>query len=139
MVEVGQVVPDDDATGVVVTFDVVADPGAALETVELNIEATHTFPGDLEIVLTSPSGTASTLGYAFSFAWEEDLNWMFSSAAYWGEDPTGEWSVWMADLWEQDEGMFDALAFRATATVPEPGVWAVGLMAVLWGGSRRRR
>ena len=51
--------------------------------------------GETQIVLMSPSGTYSVLlGYRIN----DDVpgnysNWPFMSVHFWGEDPTGEWSL----------------------------------------------
>ena len=53
------------------------------------------YRGDIEIKLTSPSGTKSTLlsyrdndtGYHYYY------NWPFMSVMFWGENPTGEWNL----------------------------------------------
>ena len=49
--------------------------------------------GDIQIQLTSPSGTVSTLlGHRVSDTGRGDYYmWPFMSVMFWGEDPTGEW------------------------------------------------
>ena len=56
--------------------------------------------GDLQIHLTSPNGTRSTLlpqrkhDYS-AFGFEE---WPFMSVFYWGENPTGTWKLELENL-----------------------------------------
>ena len=62
--------------------------------------------GDITVNLTSPSGTSSTLLgprsigddfysiLVFIFARSEEyIDWPFMSVMFWGEDPTGEWTL----------------------------------------------
>ena len=51
--------------------------------------------GDIQIELTSPSGTTSTLlPYRPYDSWPGDYReWPFMSVHFWGENPQGEWSL----------------------------------------------
>ena len=51
--------------------------------------------GDIKIELTSPSGTVSTLlGHRDDdFVRGGYFNWPFMSVMFWGEDPTGKWTL----------------------------------------------
>ena len=51
--------------------------------------------GDIRIELTSPSGTLSTLlSYRDNDVSSDGyIDWSFMSVVFWGEDPTGEWSL----------------------------------------------
>lgn len=51
--------------------------------------------GDIQIELTSPSGTTSTLlPYRQKDSWPGDYKeWPFMSVHFWGENPQGEWSL----------------------------------------------
>ena len=62
--------------------------------------------GDIGASLSSPSGTVSTLlgyrqydydyiGYDFNRGY---LNWPFMSVMFWGEDPTGQWTLTVTSL-----------------------------------------
>ena len=60
------------------------------------LESPHPRRGDVEIELESPSGTSSTLlphrDYDFINTEGYD-NWSFMSVHFWGEDPTGAWTL----------------------------------------------
>ena len=60
------------------------------------LESPHPRRGDVEIELDSPSGTSSTLlphrDYDFINTEGYD-NWSFMSVHFWGEDPTGVWTL----------------------------------------------
>ena len=63
--------------------------------VTMNITTNIGSRGDIRIELTSPSGTLSTL---LSYRDNDGSNdgyfdWPFMSVMFWGEDPTGEWSL----------------------------------------------
>ena len=66
-----------------------------LETVRLEVSIDFLMRGDLEIDLTSPMGTKSRL----LFARKHDRSgagfkkWVFMSVAFWGESPTGTWTL----------------------------------------------
>ena len=51
--------------------------------------------GDLQIELTSPSGTLSILLHPRMFDRHpgDYVDWPFTSVMFWGEDPTGEWTL----------------------------------------------
>ena len=51
--------------------------------------------GDIQLELTSPRGTTSILlPYRFRDSWPgEYTKWPFMSVHFWGEDPSGDWSL----------------------------------------------
>ena len=63
--------------------------------VTMTVEVTFGERGDIQIVLTSPSGTESTLlGYRSLDAEDSGYySWPFMSVMFWGEDPAGEWTL----------------------------------------------
>ena len=60
------------------------------------LEDSHPRRGDIQILLTSPQGTTSTLlpyrNYDFINAEGYD-NWPFMSVHHWGENPSGHWTL----------------------------------------------
>ncbi|MCH7476857.1 MAG: proprotein convertase P-domain-containing protein, partial [SAR324 cluster bacterium] len=54
-------IPDNNTTGVSDTITVSGSGITKIEFVQVEIAATHTYQGDLELTLTSPSGTNSVL------------------------------------------------------------------------------
>jgi len=108
----------DDGTVVTATVDVAdANSIASLEYVELVFNATHTFIGDLEVILTSPSGTRSVMaetratdpGNAYA-------NYVFTSAHHWDESPEGTWTVSVRDGAAVDVGTFNSFEVRMYGT-----------------------
>ena len=109
-------VPDNNAQGVTTTFAM--QPGFDVETVTLTLDLSHTFARDLTIVITSPSGTESTLirhnGDGI------DINGLqLTSNAFVGEDSGGTWTMRITDTAGGDVGTFSSAVldvYGATAT-----------------------
>ena len=75
------------------------------EFVEINVNFTHPYARDLDIVLVSPSGAESQLATpndevpgAF------DGTYRFGSARHLGEDPSGDWELRVKDSQTGDTG-----------------------------------
>lgn len=88
----------------------ISDP-VDLEWVEVDINVDHSWIGDLEITLTSPDGTVSTLvdrpgvtsGNQFGTS-QDDIRFVLTSARHWGEDATGDWTLAITDHFAADGG-----------------------------------
>ncbi|XP_036746717.1 proprotein convertase subtilisin/kexin type 4 [Manis pentadactyla] len=66
---------------------------SSLEHVQVQLSLSYSRRGDLEISLTSPMGTRSTLVAVrpFDVSGEGYSNWTFMSTHFWDEDPQGLW------------------------------------------------
>lgn len=66
-----------------------------VETVQVRMNATYSNWGDLEVVLVSPSGTASVLAepQSTSNAYPSGGTWVFSSVRHFGETASGIWRL----------------------------------------------
>jgi len=129
--------PDDEisfGSGQVAVDQAIADLGPAvirtftitdttpLESVELDITlGDGPYWGNYDILLTSPMGTTSQLAYnEIGAPGVFDLtSWEFSSAQFWGENPSGQWTISIQDLVEQDSGTWESYEFTgyAAATI----------------------
>jgi len=142
-VDVNLVLPDWDLTGVTHSFEMTGSAAdERMETIELRTTFTHTYAGDFDIYVTSPFGTVSQLAYNHTQSSLVNLDWTFSSAAFWGEQMDGTWTIKVADGWIGDEGTWDsftltAYTYRMPETVPEPG--GIGVLALAAAGLIRRR
>ena len=137
-VTVGVIIPDNDTVSITSTAAISAT--TPLEEVLVTLKITHTYRGDLEAWLTSPSGTANRL---FDSANDSGANisWQFVSNAFWGENPNGIWSLTVKDVADVDTGTWNswALDVRMGELIPvsEPGtaitaVIALGLLLSWW-------
>lgn len=69
-----------------------------VEHVEVVFNATHSWRGDLQITLTSPSGTVSRLmPERVSDQGPNYTNWRFMTTLNWGENPNGKWKLNVVD------------------------------------------
>lgn len=103
---VSAIIPDNDAAGVSSTVTV-AD-NLSVEYVEVTLNASHSFRGNLEVVLTSPSGTQSVLAETRPNDPGADYsNWTFTSARHWDELSQGDWTLSVRDLVTGIVGTFD--------------------------------
>lgn len=110
VITVGLPIPDNNVTGVSSTVDVNSDVDLNIEHIEVRFTAPHTYSGDLEVVLTSPSGTRSILAEQRIVAGAPGAydNWSFSTVRHWGESINGEWTITVRDLVTGDVGTFDS-------------------------------
>ncbi|XP_049732131.1 proprotein convertase subtilisin/kexin type 4 isoform X1 [Elephas maximus indicus] len=67
----------------------------SLEHVQVQLSLSYSRRGDLEIALTSPMGTHSTLVAVrpFDVSGQGYDNWIFMSTHFWDEDPQGVWTL----------------------------------------------
>ncbi len=81
------------------TIEIDADPGFLIESTVIRLELSHYNRGDLEITLTSPSGTVSVLHPG---KLPEDTDgvdqWKLMTLKNWGETPPGVWTLTIRDL-----------------------------------------
>ena len=91
------VIPDNSASGVVHTLRVAAE--LEIEAIQIKMNLTHDFVGEIGIELLSPSGTKSILlpiNSLISAYTIEDRN-RFLSNAFYGEDSQGNWIIKIID------------------------------------------
>jgi len=98
-----------------------ADTGLRVEHVEITVNIVHAYRGDLEIKLTSPSGTVSTLATPTVTDSGNDYDqWTFTSVRHWGETSLGTWTLSVRDAYAGDTGSFVSatLAIHGVTTPP---------------------
>ncbi len=112
-VNVSALIPDGVLTGITRTFTF-AGTSTPLEEVQLGLTATHAYRGDLEAYVTSPGGTTSRMFIQAGSDDGDNINWTFTSLAFWGENPVGVWSVKVVDTFPVDSGTWNnySLNFR---------------------------
>ncbi len=102
-------IPDDTLLGVFQPLNIPQD--IVVERAEVTVRITHSFIGDLSIMLLSPAGTISTLlwrpaqGALSAFGSSQDnIDFTFSTVLNWGESSRGDWSLYVADNEAGDTG-----------------------------------
>jgi hypothetical protein len=137
-----QAIPDANAFGISRNFALTGL--LPLEEVEIGLNISHTWRGDLEAFLTSPMGTTSRLmfnNFGDSF---NNINWTFLSNEFWGEIPFGQWTLTVRDVFVQDVGTWNTYSVLAKMgdliPIPEPatGILIVFGFAALVAQRRRR-
>ncbi|MDA5193991.1 putative Ig domain-containing protein [Govanella unica] len=90
-------IPDGNANGV--TSQISVAQAMQLDTVQIDIDITHTKIGDLTIILTSPDGTRAVLvdrpGGADNAS--KNISFTLSANNFWGEDGKGIWKLTVID------------------------------------------
>ena len=108
----GLTVPDHDGGGLTQTQNITGlSRTANIEAVQLRIEVTHDSPRELGFELTSPAGTRSVINPVFNealYGVDNPLDWTILSNAFYGEPPTGEWTLNVIDAAEGNVGTLDA-------------------------------
>jgi subtilisin-like proprotein convertase family protein len=95
VVSVNEPLPDNVIAGVTRTATI--DDPVRIESVELILNADAEAVGDLDIDLTSPDGTVSTLSRNRFDSQDDLVGTVFTSARHWGERSDGTWTVRIAD------------------------------------------
>jgi subtilisin-like proprotein convertase family protein len=116
------VIPDMDPNGVEqsVTFDAATDGELIIEYVEVDFDSDHPYPGDLQIVLTAPSGTQSVLAETHQCMYRVPNTgtlqplygtcaslyqpWTFGSSRDLGESSSGTWHLKVVDGGTESQG-----------------------------------
>jgi subtilisin family serine protease/subtilisin-like proprotein convertase family protein len=79
-----------------------------VESVQVSVKVTHSWNGDLEWFLTSPSGKRVMLGRRNIANSSDDLDWTFTTNHFWGEDSIGTWTLSVQDVINADSGTLDS-------------------------------
>lgn len=106
-------IPDNSIAG---AFDSISITQAIdVERVEVTLNVTHPFVGDLSVLLTSPSGTTSFVlwrpqqnplnAYGTS---QSNINFTFDTVLDWGESSVGTWGISILDSAGGYVGTFDS-------------------------------
>ncbi len=104
-------IPDNDVDGI--TYDFRIQEDKTIEWIGITITSEHTYSGDLEIHLTSPSGTISRIMLGRSCAKDYSMSsgYRYGSVAFYGESSVGIWSIKIADIQSGDTGKLEHLIF----------------------------
>jgi subtilisin-like proprotein convertase family protein len=113
-------IPDNDTAGITETATLSSCPGT-ISKVLLYVDITHLSRGDISIDLTSPAGTTVDIKDT-SGSFDDNVKGLYpetltpsgSMSAFNGEDPSGDWSLKVADEDAFSTGDLNAWAVVAT-------------------------
>lgn len=94
-INVAASIPDGVAAGITRTWTV-ANPGL-VEAVMIRLNVTHTYRGDIQAFITSPSGTRHRIINSAPGDSANNFNMRFSANGFWGEQAQGTWSIQLID------------------------------------------
>ncbi|OYW76748.1 MAG: hypothetical protein B7Z37_07515 [Verrucomicrobia bacterium 12-59-8] len=111
-------IPDYNANGVSKTFTVPIEDNLRLEHITVHVKATHTYRGNLQWRLISPSGISVRLARSRFNDTGADLDWTFMTTHCWGERSVGDWKLQVIDQMVGDVGTLDdaTITFHGTPT-----------------------
>ena len=97
-------IPDGNNSGVTSTINV--SGSNTIEALQIKLNVTHAYSGDLAVELTSPAGTTSVLLTPFNSFLSGDnyTNLVLASNAFYGESTAGNWTVRLIDGSTPDQG-----------------------------------
>ena len=109
-------IPDNSATGVSHSISIEGDgKSVIIESVQIELTATHPSVSDIGVELTSPAGTKSVLMTINSQIKVENISgWTLSSNAFYGESSTGEggWTIKLIDGFSGNTGTLDSWSIK---------------------------
>lgn len=116
------IIPDNASYGIRTFFGV--NSTAPMEELQISLNITHPYRGDLTADLISPSGTVSRLFAPSIDDSGTDLSWTFTSNAFWGENPHGTWTLTVYDYGQGDVGRWKdfSVKVRTGTLIPMPKV-----------------
>ena len=92
-------IPEHDAGSASSTISISTDQDFVTESVVVFFNIAHLYRGDLDVVLTSPSGTRSLLAPGKRPEnTQVDESWQLMTVRNWGEPADGEWTLTMTDI-----------------------------------------
>ena len=78
-------------------FNITITDDLTIESVDVTVDISHDYRGELEIVLVSPTGKESWLAEERSDSGDDYDNWTFNTVHHWDESSLGEWQLRIRD------------------------------------------
>jgi subtilisin family serine protease/subtilisin-like proprotein convertase family protein len=105
VVDVFRTIPDGNAQGLSFPINFPQSPvPATVESIQVGLYILHPYRGDIEAYLTSPSGRRSRLFMAEPRETRADIDYVFTTNAFWGEKLAGKWTLTVRDTAVEDIG-----------------------------------
>ena len=88
----------------------------AIESIDVVVDISHNYRGNLEIVLVSPSGKESWLAEERSDNGNDYDNWTFNTVHHWDESSLGNWQLKVRDVSSGQSGTLNhwSMIFHGT-------------------------
>lgn len=127
-------IPDNSTAGAVKTFVIAPSATLRVEQAALSLAVSHGERGQLEVLLTSPSGTVSKLARARPDT-AAGLNWTFTTPQFWGESAAGTWTLRVRDTATGTTGNLTqaSLTLHGTGSAGIPAITSSTSAAALVG------
>lgn len=113
---VNQAIPDGISSGI--ARSIVVSDDVVIEAVELTLNVTSTYIGDLNVKLVSPQGTESVLALTRNDPTNSYVGTLFTSRRHWGERSAGTWTVRISDPVVGDAAFWHDATLRAFGHCP---------------------
>lgn len=107
-------IPDESEAGAVRSFDF-SGTNIRVEQVQFTVDITHPRRGELEYVLTSPSGMRSVVNRRINDD-TANLQWTFLSVQHWGEQSSGTWTLAVRDRAAGNVGTLNSASVKIFGT-----------------------
>ncbi len=111
-------IPDEDPNGI--SSNIAIDKSGSIQDIKVTVDITHTYIGDLEVKLLSPSGSSITLHKHGEGSGKDNLQTAFDVkvipelASLKGQEMKGNWILKVADLDKQDVGKLNKWKIELT-------------------------
>lgn len=112
-------IPDNNATGITRSF-AFNTANLRVEHATLTLSVSHANRGELDVILTSPSGMVSRLAEKHRDNASDYSAWTFSSVRHWGENSAGTWTLRVADRTGEITGTLTAATLTLHGTPGTP-------------------
>ena len=120
-------IPDADPVGVSDAIAVSLAGGYAVSGIEVFVDITHTWQGDLILTLASPEGTVVTLHNRTGSSADNIYGWypteldpVDSLDTFVGENTDGDWTLWVSDNAGADTGTLNEWCMNFSYAEPVP-------------------
>jgi len=109
-------IPDNSPSGISST--IVVNENLSVSSLAVDVDVSHSYIGDLKVVLRSPSGTTATL-HNRAGGDGNDVNGVFVINDFNGQDARGNWILTISDLAQEDTGSLQSWGLRINQVVRE--------------------
>jgi len=105
-------IPDNNPAGLTLNIGETTNISMEAVTVDISMSPSHTWVGDLQIILTSPEGTSVDLWTRNYASQDFPGRFTFGSQAFRGEESAGNWTIQFIDNAAGDTGSVDDVDLR---------------------------